>query len=55
MRITPLFCRHNKAIQPGFLFILKGCSPNSVRQRKEKIGYSTNALRHQKVWMPSEW
>ena len=28
---------------------------NSVRQRKEKIGYSTNALRHQKVWMPSKW
>ena len=52
---NPLLCRHNKAIQPGFLFILKGYSPNSVRQRKEKIGYSTNALRHQKVWMPSEW
>ena len=52
---NPLLCRHNKAIQPGFLFILKGYSPNSVRQRKEKIGYSTNALRHQKVWMPSKW
>ena len=31
-----------------FSFILKGYSTNSVRQRKEKIGYSTNALLHQK-------
>ena len=35
-----------------FSFILKGYSTNSVRQRKEKIGYSTNALLHQKVWIP---